>query len=44
MKIKVLPVFFRKGEIGNYKNEMDQETLSHFIKENSKELKYFDYI
>ena len=41
---KDITSFYRKGEIGNYKIEMDSKSQKHFVDESTDELKYFDYI
>lgn len=38
-----ISVFFRKGNIGDYKNEMSEDLIEFFNKEAYNELQYFDY-
>ena len=40
---KPISAFFRKGVIGDYKNEMSEELIKAFNEESSKELKHFNY-
>lgn len=43
-KNKSVSAFFRKGEVGNYKDELGVDLISFFNKESKKELKYFNYL
>lgn len=43
-KNKPITSFFRKGEVGNFQNEMSDELVDYFNKEAKKELEYFKYL
>lgn len=43
-KNKPITSFFRKGEVGNFENEMSIELINYFNSEAKDELEYFKYI